>query len=328
VQSNLTVRVTYATEYLFSVAATSGGSISGPSGGWVDPGTAATLTAVPAPYYHFVGWVGTGSGSLSTNATMPTISLTVNGPVTETAQFGANPPPAKVYYHLDIEETGLPGGTAWNATVLNGPGSVNSTSAITLEGLNGSYTLAIPIAYGATGVRYLPENVTLYTKTISIAANTSLQVNFTTQYLLTVTVTGAGAASPGTEWVDSGSSVSLTASPNASWSFSGWSGSETGTSANLPVTVTGPVTVTATFAPVYTQVVQTDQSQGQLESFGLLAALLVVGIVVGFLMRRGSRGGRSDEPADRESSPASVSEVAPAEEDAAAPEEGSGTEPL
>ena len=85
--ANATVSFGFTTSYWVSVAANAGGTVS-PASGWVSSGRSITLTASPNDGYTFVGWVGTGVGSF-TGADAST-TLTVNGTVTEVAQFQPN----------------------------------------------------------------------------------------------------------------------------------------------------------------------------------------------------------------------------------------------
>jgi uncharacterized repeat protein (TIGR02543 family) len=69
------------------------------------------------------------------------------------------------------------------------------------------------------------------------------------QYALTVGTVGSGSVtkSPDRAMYASGTPVQLTAVPAAGWSFSSWSGSLTGSANPASLTVTGDMTVTATF---------------------------------------------------------------------------------
>ncbi|MGY3090398.1 putative repeat protein (TIGR02543 family) [Hymenobacter sp. UYAg731] len=71
-------------------------------------------------------------------------------------------------------------------------------------------------------------------------------------YSLTVTAAGSGtvAKSPDQPSYASGTSVSLTATPAAGFTFTGWSGDAMGTASPLLVTVTANKTITATFTAI------------------------------------------------------------------------------
>ncbi|MCI4347461.1 MAG: hypothetical protein L3J97_02435 [Thermoplasmata archaeon] len=326
VRSDVTVTVTYATEYLLSVTSTAGGTVTGAlAGAWVTPGSTKTLTAVPNAGYYFVSWNGTGSGSITGNRTTvgASISVTVNGPLTELAQFAKIPKYLPWTYWANVTETGLPAGVQWNATV-GVVGGTSGTATIVLSkfgtsGLNGTYTLTVPTVYGATGVRYEPNGLSVYTQSAQITSNTSFAVTFTTQYFVTVVVSGGGTVTPPTGWtangatlsgwVASGATVDLVAAANATSKFVSWNSTAVNSlSATVSFTATSPMTLTATFAPDYHQQTTTNALQGAPISLGLLAALLVVGLIVGFVLFRRGGGGRGMS-ADRASSAPSVSEV-------------------
>jgi uncharacterized repeat protein (TIGR02543 family) len=89
------------------------------------------------------------------------------------------------------------------------------------------------------------------THTITVpSSNTTYTANFTTQYTLTSSVgsSGGGTVSPsGTNWYNSSQSVTVTATANAGYSFSGWSGDLSGTTNPTSVKMNGPRIVTANF---------------------------------------------------------------------------------
>jgi hypothetical protein len=302
VGANGTVAVTFSTSYLLALASTPGGSITGASNGaWLMPGATVTLTALPANGYEFVGWNGTGSGSFTGTST--TAPVTANGPITELAEFELIPPPPIAKYSLTISESGLPSGISWNATVgvVGGNGASSASgSQIVIGGLVADqYTLTVPTVYGASGVRYVPNQASAsgaYTSPETVStANLNAAVTFTIQYLVTVLIAGNGTVSPGTEWVTAGSSASLVATPSSvptngvSWKFASWNGSsasENVTATTLSFTVSGPTTVTATFVPAYHAKTTTSQFLNAPIGFALLAVLLVVGFALAFLMTR------------------------------------------
>ncbi len=62
----------------------SGGTVS-PSSNWYNAGTGVLISATPNATYNFGGWNGTGSGSYS--GTQIDTSVTITGPITESASF-------------------------------------------------------------------------------------------------------------------------------------------------------------------------------------------------------------------------------------------------
>jgi uncharacterized repeat protein (TIGR02543 family) len=84
---NTTYTANFATQYSLTMNAGSGGKVS-PSSVWRNSGAIISITATPSNGYSFSGWTGTGTGSYS--GTNNPASITMNGPVTETAAFTHN----------------------------------------------------------------------------------------------------------------------------------------------------------------------------------------------------------------------------------------------
>ena len=78
----------FQTQYFLTTAAVGGGVVNPPSG-WQNAGAIVRITATPASGATFAGWAGSGTGSLS--GTANPISLTMGGPITETASFTGTP---------------------------------------------------------------------------------------------------------------------------------------------------------------------------------------------------------------------------------------------
>jgi hypothetical protein len=80
---------------------------------------------------------------------------------------------------------------------------------------------------------------------------TTYTANFIRQYQLTMNAGAGGTVAPATGWYNAGSNVAITATPNAGFSFGGWTGSGTWSYSgpNNPTTVTmnGTITEAASF---------------------------------------------------------------------------------
>jgi hypothetical protein len=287
IRSNGTINVTFATQYLITLGATAGGTIApAPGSSWIGAGTMISITATPSNGFYFVGWNATGAGSVAGRA--PSISPSVNSPISETAQFLPIPTRAPAVYSLAVTEAGLPAGVNWSlSTGTSGAGA--ATTTLTLLGLNGSYSLTVPVIYDAAGTtRYVPDNASWNQ---SVTSNSTARVSFHTEYLLTVTGSIGGTVSAG-GWEEKGTVVTLTATPSGpTWVLSSWngtgSGSTSGTSATVTVTMTGPVTELASFAPVYPPAVTSGSSTaGESTALLLLVALAAAGLVIGLLVGR------------------------------------------
>jgi hypothetical protein len=303
--TNGTIQVNYTTEYVLTVAATPDGTVtstaSTPALGstWQAAGTVVTLTAAPMFHYKFAGWNASGTGSMA--GMSPSITVTLAGPVWESASFVYRvfPPPA--VYWLNVTETGLPAGVSWNVSAGVGNASAaGSGTSLTLVGLNGTYTLVVPAVYVGLGTRYVVASVS----PVPVTSNGSQSVAFTEEFAYTVsasvggTVTGAG-----TTWVASGAMETLSATASTGYMFASWNGTGTGsataytgpTASGQQVTVSGPTNETATFVPMVHKVTTGSATAGQVPALGILAALLVVGLVVGLIV--GSRrGGKPSTP--------------------------------
>ncbi len=78
----------FSLQYYLTMNAGTGGTVS-PANGWHDIGENVQIAAAPDGAYSFTSWTGTGAGSY-TGSNNPA-SVTMNGPVTETATFSLNP---------------------------------------------------------------------------------------------------------------------------------------------------------------------------------------------------------------------------------------------
>jgi Divergent InlB B-repeat domain len=327
--TNGTIQVAFAAESVVSLTANVGGTVGwsatsppalgstagGPGASWVESGTSVSWTASPATGFTFVGWSGTGAGSVNTTAL--TAPSTINGPVQESAAFAPIPPPAVSGFTLTLVPAGLASGALWNASVGTTGGS-SVGGPIVVGGLNGSYTVSVPAIYTAPGVRYVNGSGSF---TVMVHAALSVTVSFSQEVHLTVTGSAGGTVTPGSAWVPAGTILTLTATPNATSAFVGWNGTGagayTGSLTSTPVTLTGPIVEVATFAPVYAPVktsTTTTSTNGIWISLGLLAALLVAGLVVGLIVGRRRPPSRSTDDATASDTEEAAPEGAPGSE--------------
>src|SRR5215472_1612457 len=107
---------------------------------------------------------------------------------------------------------------------------------------------------GGTGVQYVWQKWSdngAISHTVAPTVNTTYTATFRTQYQLTMPHVTGGRVSPPSGWKNSGTVVSISATANAGFSFSNWTGSGTGSYSgpNNPASITmnGPITETATF---------------------------------------------------------------------------------
>jgi Divergent InlB B-repeat domain len=295
VASDGTITVTYATQYSLTAVAGADGSVSPSGAWWTNAGSPVTLQATPTAGYEVYGWTGSGLGSVTQAGSGTSISVSPTGPVSETVNFVPIPATVSPTYALTVTETGLPSGTAWSIT-LNGNGAQGTTASIAVVGLNGSYALGIgAVAAAVSDTEYAP-NIT--SETVTISANHSVAVTFATEFWLSVASGPGGSVTPTANgWYASGASVDLSAVPSLGYVFEQWngtgSGSYTGATSTGTVTMNGPVTEIASFG----QVGQTSTAPASSGSstaglpldLGLLAALLVLGLLVALLLGRRRR---------------------------------------
>jgi Galactose oxidase-like, Early set domain/Divergent InlB B-repeat domain/PKD domain len=84
---NTTYTATFRTQYFLTMTHGTGGTVK-PASGWRNSGAAVSISATPASGYHFTNWAGSGTGSFS--GTNNPASITMGGPITETATFTHN----------------------------------------------------------------------------------------------------------------------------------------------------------------------------------------------------------------------------------------------
>ncbi|MCI4363660.1 MAG: hypothetical protein L3K13_05075 [Thermoplasmata archaeon] len=314
--ANGSLAVSFSTEYLLNVLATPGGTVSPSGASWVGAGAQVNVGAVAGIGYRFLGWNGTGTGARS--GTTASFVLVLGGPVSETAEFLRLPPPAPLTYTLHIDETGLPGNTGWNLSVGNlSAGGPSRTFAV--PGLNGTYQVLVPVVTTSAGVRFVPSNAGVYPVDLT-HADSNLTVQFTEQVLLTVSVSGAGSATPASKWVGANTPVVLAATPSLGSVFLGWSGNGSGSYAGLAtgptITPTGPVEEVATFGPAPAAASSGSSSAGRTNAlllWGAAAAVAVAAVVaVALLSRRQAPPAPDAEPsAEPGMEPESVPEEPP-----------------
>jgi uncharacterized repeat protein (TIGR02543 family) len=206
-----------------------------PTGSSFTSGTSITLTAVPNVGASFTSWTGPCAGSAN-----PVCTFAINANTIATAAFTAG-----VQFTLSTSVVG-PGTIQQSPT---GTSFVSGTS-ITLTampGANAVFTSWTGPCAGSTNP----------VCTFAISANTTASATFTQQFTLTTTVVGPGTiqqAPTGTSFA-SGTSITLTAVPNAGATFTSWAGACAGsTTAACAFSITANTTATATFtaAPMVT----------------------------------------------------------------------------
>lgn len=84
------VTVYYQHQFLLTTSASNASlGVVDPSGGWTNSGTSTTLTATPVPGSSFIGWSGSGSSSYS--GIENPVTITVDSPAQQMAEFTGTP---------------------------------------------------------------------------------------------------------------------------------------------------------------------------------------------------------------------------------------------
>ncbi len=188
-------------------------------------GSSVQLTALPDAGWTFSNWSGDLSGSTNPQ------SIIMDGDKTVTASFTQD------IYSLNITVVG------------QGSVDLNPAGGSYLSGTDVEMTPVPDPGWEFSGwsVDFTGD---ADPASITMNSNKNVTATFTEiLYPLTVNSTGQGTVSlnPAGGSYTSNTTVTLTASADPGWSFSGWSGDASGTSNPTQVIMTGPKTVNATF---------------------------------------------------------------------------------
>ena len=205
-------------------------------------GETDTLVLTVAVGYN----AGTGN-----NATTNTVTVSgggMSGSQTASDPTTVNPGPVKVTIGANV-----------SGPTIQVDGATPFTGAHTFTWYAGqSHTLTTTTPQDSNGTQYnfggWSDGTGNPTDTIAsfapASSSATYTASFSTGYLLTTQVTpnGAGAITPATEYVTPGAQVQISATANAGYAFTGFSGGLSGTASPQTVTVNAPTTVTANFA--------------------------------------------------------------------------------
>jgi uncharacterized repeat protein (TIGR02543 family) len=231
---NMTVIATFTQDtYSLTMITVGQGSVS-PGNQTYLSGTVVNLTALNAAGWSFSGWSG-GDASGTTNTT-----VTMDGNLTVTATFTQD------MYTLTVLTTG--------------DGIVSPSNSSYLSGTIVNLTAINAVGWTFMGWGGSASGVT--NTTITMNSNQTVTALFTQDhYTLTMLTTGNGNVSPGNQTYLSGTEVDIAAMNAKGWTFTGWSGDETG-STNTTITMTGNLTITATFTQDIYTLTMTTTGQG------------------------------------------------------------------
>ena len=212
--------------YTMTTSGASNGSVTRtPSLATYDHGTTVTLTAVPAAGYRFAGWTGDTTGTPNPLAVVMTRNRAIQGTfILET-------------YTL--------------AVTVVGPGSVSKAPDLALYDAFTTATLTATPAEGYHLVGWSGDTTaTTNPLPLPMTGNRAVTATFIiNQYAVSLTTLGGGSAAmaPVLALYDHGTPLTLTATPDAGQSFTGWTGDTTAAANPLSMTVTRPLALVASF---------------------------------------------------------------------------------
>jgi hypothetical protein len=212
-------------------------------------GAVVTLTAAPGGTSTFTGWSGACSGT-------GTCTVTMDAAKSVAANFNV------IQYSLGVSKTGTGGGT-----VTSSPSGINCGSTCAANFTTGAVvTLTAAPSGTSTFTGWSGACSGTGTCIVTMSASNSVTANFNVvQYSLGVSKTGTGggtvSSSPSgiacgntcSASYTSGTVVTLTATPDGTSTFTGWTGACSGTG-TCSVTMSAGQTLTANFGALYTQV--------------------------------------------------------------------------
>lgn len=253
--SNATLTARYKVQYQVTVNSTPLGTTSPPAGTyWYDAGSTVNISVSAIPGYGFQYWKTTGGVTVASNSSSTT--LTVNGP-------GTIAPYMASVSTVQLNVIGV--GTDASGTILRlGDGTEYSRSQFntTKDFVTWSvqnFSWRSPISAGTTK-RYVwtattgLSSVQSGNMTVPVGGG-SLNGYYKTQYYVESSAGGGGSTSLASGWHDESSSVPITATPGAGFSFAGWV-TAGGVSVANPfnpsstMTVSGAGSIQATFYPL------------------------------------------------------------------------------
>ena len=150
--------------------------------------------------------------------------------------------------------TSSPSGLAFTSTGAGCAPGMYTTPVTLIWTPGSSCTLSVvsPQA-GPTGTQYAlakwQDGTTAMSDTVTAPATSAVyNANFTTGYELTTSATTGGTVSAG-GYINAGSNAVITATPSTGYYFVNFTGATTSTSNPLTLSMTGPQSITANFAP-------------------------------------------------------------------------------
>jgi len=239
----LTLEAEYETQHQLIID-TNFGTTNPSEDTWYNAGSTIQISAsapstIDGEQYVWLGWTGTGLGSYT--GMDKSVSITMNGPINETAAW-------RHEYFLTL--TSLQGSPTPTSRWFVAGTAINTsvTSPWPLHATDTRY-----VCTGWTGTGSVPPSGTSTTVTFTIDKPSSIEWNWKTQYFLTVLTYPAGVSpqpdiSPQGPWYDMGTLVTCTAKEINGYIFDHWTCEEASWELGIKlinVTMNGPCEATA-----------------------------------------------------------------------------------
>ena len=208
---------------------------------WVNADGNVEVTATADDHYHFTGWSGDTNGcTIAGNV----ITAAMNRPRTITASFAIDEHTLTVVSAYGGTHPGTE--TAeWGAAL-----SQYVTTSPVAGGVGTQYVCTAGAVVGNDYTQVSPTNVTL-----TLTNNATLTWSWQTQCRLDTESSGNGSVDQGDQWVNEGGEVTVTATADEHYHFSGWNGDTNGCGIAGNV-----ITVVMTRARAITAAFQADQT--------------------------------------------------------------------
>ncbi len=257
VNQTMTITANYATQYLLTIESQYGNP---QGGGWYDAGATAyfsvesEIESSPDTRHSFSSWTGSGSGSYS--GTVREASVTMNGPIVETANWSAQ-------YFVDvISEYGTPFGTGWyNEGTLVSFG-IDST---TINRWNAQYQF---MTWSGTG--NISYSGSAGQSTVTVNSPITEQANWSVEFLVETGSSPDGLLNvPGAGWYEAGYSFTTIEAPDSlskdgkTYGFKGWKVNDQVVTGNpATISIDQPSIVIADYSQDITVIVTTNIGEG------------------------------------------------------------------
>jgi len=211
-------------QYTVTVNSTAGGSTDQDGIHTVNHGDTLVINPTPNTGFNFTGWTGSVSGLADP------LTVTVTSNMAIIANFASG------------QHTVLVSSTAGGSTNQDGSHTVNHGATLTIDPTPNAGYHFTGWTGGASG--------SADPLTVTVTSNMAITANFAVnQYTVTVSSTAGGSTNQnGSHTVNHGATLLINPTPNATYHFTGWTGSASGSADPLALTVTSNMVITANFA--------------------------------------------------------------------------------